>query len=335
MSYNTVIEQGSFISNGENTTIQIRSDFDWIKVYNYTKIGSTLADVGVEFYWQDGMPQGGGIATIKQGSIANDPLTVAQFPANQGFFKIDTSSSQPGPKVAVSAVTNATRPVLSTANTGALSAGSVVRLFGFSAGKQNLNGYDFAIDTVNVNTNFRIAAALEQAPGATAATGSYRQIYFNPQFYPAFRYICNMQSVGVNTVVTVTVPSNYVEGQSVTFNIPDVAYGMVEMNGLVGTVIAVDDAIGTQTITVNIDSSAFTPFVFPTALQWNTPMSKAMVVPNGEDSAYALAHGYNFLSDATVDIGFIGATLVAGVASPAGEADDVIYWIAGKSFSNT
>jgi hypothetical protein len=108
---------------------------------------------------------------------------------------------------------------------------------------------------------------------------------------------------------------------------------MVELNGLSGTVVAVNDTLATQTVTVDIDTTTFTPFVFPTAVQWANPLSKAMVIPQGMDTAQALAQSANILSDATTNEGFIGVTLVAGAESPAGQANDVIYWVAGKSFS--
>jgi hypothetical protein len=56
-----------------------------------------------------------------------------------------------------------------------------------------------------------------------------------------------------------------------------------------------------------------------------------MVIPIGEDTATAIAQSQNILSDATTNQGYIGVILAAGVASPAGQANDVIYWQAGTA----
>ena len=65
------------------------------------------------------------------------------------------------------------------------------------------------------------------------------------------------------------------------------------------------------------------------------PFSQAQVVPFGEDTGYALTQSVNILGDATVNQSIVGVQLAAGALSPAGQNGDVIYWIAGKSFSNS
>ncbi len=68
---NTIIQQGRFTSNGSNQTIQIRSDLDWMKVYNYTVASNNQTTaVGVEYYWQRGMAAGTGIEYKKSNAAA-------------------------------------------------------------------------------------------------------------------------------------------------------------------------------------------------------------------------------------------------------------------------
>jgi hypothetical protein len=43
----------------------------------------------------------------------------------------------------------------------------------------------------------------------------------------------------------------------------------------------------------------------------------------------------NSVVDATVNRAFLGMRLAAGITSPAGTAEQVIFWRAGKSFSTT
>lgn len=335
MSYNTVIQQGSFTADGNAKTLQIRSDFDWIRVYNETALAQGAADLGAEFYFQRGMTNGRGVVYTKLGTVANDPLTIGQIAAASGFTLIDSSGNPLGAAVAITGSTNVVRPIVTTTITG-LAAGDIVRLSGVT-GQENLSGYDFAIDTVGGGT-FRIASALATAPGAAGTAGNYRLINFNPLFYPRHRFIVNITQAA-NAVVTVSVPSGYKVGQEVRVIVPQTSqagvsdYGMVEIDGLVGRITAVDDTLATQTVTLDIDSSAFTAFTFPTAAKAAQPLSKAMLVPVGIDTGYAIAQSQNILSDATDNEGFIGVKLAAGNSSPAGNNADVIYWVAGKSFS--
>lgn len=342
----TIIQQGRFTSTGNAEQLQIRSDFDWIRTYNETAIIQNAADLGVEFYFQRGMTNGRGLFYSKLGAVANDPVTVGQIAASSGFTLLDTSGNPLLTAVAITAATNLVRPVVSTADTAGLAAGDVVRLTGVT-GAESLSGYDFTIDTIVAGVSFRIAGALATAPGAAGTAGAYRKISFDPLYFPRHRFIANIVTTGLGTptapVITLTVRSGYAVGQQVRFIIPadqvanTAVYGMTELDGLVGTITAVDDAIATQSITVNIDTTGFTAFTFPDAAQAATPISKAMVVPIGMDTAQAITSSVNVLSDATDNEGFIGVELAAGNDSPAGTvaAPDIIYWVAGKSFSVT
>ena len=53
----------------------------------------------------------------------------------------------------------------------------------------------------------------------------------------------------------------------------------------------------------------------------------------GEDTATALLAGVDILSDATLNTGYLGMLLTGGINNPGGAASDVVYWVAGKSFS--
>jgi len=337
MSYGTIIQQGRFTADGSSKNLSIRSDFDWIKVYNETAIIQAVANLGAEFYFQRGMTNGRGMVNTKLGAVANDPMSLGQIAASSGFTLLDTSGNPLSASVAITAATDVVRPIVSTGSTAGVVAGSIVRLSSMT-GQEDLSGYDFAVDTIVTDTSFRLAAALATAPGAAATAGNYRVVNFDPLFYPRHRFITNITQAA-NAVVTVSVPSGYKVGQEVRVVVPTTSqagtsdFGMVEINGLVGTVTAVDDTLATQTVTLDIDSSAFTAFTFPTAAKAAVALSKAMLVPVGIDTATAIAQSQDLLSDATDNQGLIGVKLAAGNLAPAGNANDVIYWVAGKSFS--
>jgi len=330
---NTIISQGSFISTGNAQVLSIPSGFSWMQVENETAADQDTADLSFLFLFQvsSNTCSGNTLVFTKLGTQANDPVTVDVAPAALGITPFTSGGPRIGNRVATTNGTNAVQPVYTTATTAGLSEGSIVRLTN-QDGQLNMCGYDWAIDTVVADTSFRIAATLANTPGNAAGNGFYRIVPFNPLFYPPYRYICDAQSVGATTVLRLTVPSNYLVGQEVRVLMPD-AFGMTQINELVGTVLAVDDTLGNQTITLNIDSSSFDAFDFPQTFTQGIA-SRAMVVPVGIDTATALGLGVNVLVDSVTNNGFIGATLAAGTTSPAGQDGDVIKWIAGTSYSN-
>jgi hypothetical protein len=312
----TGTNQGKFTSTGASQTLNIRSGVDWIKVLNYTD--------NTQYFWQVGMAAGVGKITAANG-------TTASLGAGLGFYPIDTSLNVPGASVVLTAISAAAIPVVSTGNTGGLANGDIVRLYNVTNGVQ-LNSIDFTIGAVNANVSFTLAY-MSQIVAANA--GTFRRIPYNPIFYPRNRYIVSI-SQAVEAVVVLTVTHGYKVGQVVSFVVPSVggsaaSYGMTEINGLQGTILAIDTA--TNSITVDIDTTAFTAFAFPTTAQAAAGFTQAQVVPVGMNTAEGLDSGVDILSDATINTGLIGIQLVGGANSPAGAVNDVIYWTSGNSFS--
>lgn len=323
MAFNTAILQGRFTADGNAKTLPIRSDVDWMEVVNYTVADddTQTTAVGVGYYWQRGMAADTGIEYKKSNAANAAQLTTAL--ASGGFTLVNSSDNPVGNAVAVSSTTNATQPVVATGDTSGLVAGDVVRLVNItSAG--NLGGIDFQIDTVVANTSFRIANALANAPGA-GTTGFYRKIKYDPIYYPRRRFVANI-TAAASAVVTTTVDHGFTVGQDMVFKVP-AEFGMVQMDGLRGTITAVT----ASTFTVDIDSSTFTAYEFP--LNADVPFTPAQVIPFGEDVAQARSSSVNELEDATDNVAYLGMILAAGANSPAGQNGDVVYWRAGKSFS--
>jgi hypothetical protein len=189
-------------------------------------------------------------------------------------------------------------------------------------GAQQLGGIDF---TVGNNTLTSTTFSLDyMAQIVAGTTGSWRKIPFQPQFYPRKRTITAITQA-TSAVITMSVTHGFTAGQAVRLKVPS-AYGMTEMDNLIGNITAVSTA--NNTITVDIDSSSFTAFSFP--LTAAVPFTFAEVIPVGETANGTYA---NNLDDATDNVSLIGMKLAAGADSPAGSSSDVIYWRAGKSFS--
>lgn len=386
----TILSQGTFTANLVNATatitaanptiIQIPSGADWVKVYNYTQTGTVgtatatfqgvaNASVGNYFYWQRGMAPGTGIVYYKGAANA---IQDADTLVSGGFTLYDpsgqTNGALPllGASIATTASTNATRPVVSTANTAGVSVGSVVRLS--ATAQTDINGIDFVVGAVTANVSFTLMTAtnaLATAPGAIGGAGFYRLVNYSPLFYPRARVITNITQA-VNANVSTSIAHGLTPGQEIRFNIPAVS-GMTQLNpdplnnyyptnssvpAIIQTVV--DD----YNFTININTTAYNAFTYPTIAQ--QPSSFPEVSPFGEDTATALASPLNqvptiagqqifntntgILADSTVNTGFLGMILGSGgngvqlttpIIGPAGTTTssvaDTIYWVAGKS----
>ena len=314
----TIIQQGTFTQPAIATDkiLEIRSDVDWIRVLNLTQADAANMNSGYEFYWQRGMP----LATpgvVYYHPAADQTCAVNALTAATGFTLVDSSLQTISAGVAYTAVSGATPPVVSAA-TAILNNGNVVRMIN-GVGSQQLSGMDFTIGNINPGVTFELSyGPTIVAAAASGANAVYRRIYYDPVYYPPYRFITNITRA-VQAVVTLSVTHGYTVGEVVGFRVP-ASYGMVEMNNLRGTVTAIN--LVTNTITVDIDSSAFTAFAFP--LTGAQPFSHAVVVPVGEMNNL-------ILSTATRNTTYIGIALPMGALAPAGVANDVIFWVAGKS----
>lgn len=359
----TILSQGSFVAPSTivNQYIQIPSGVDWMRVLNYTnagKVGSTTG-LGVNYYWQRGMAAGTGYVNYYGNASAvmsGDTLVSGGFTLYDPSGQTAGAAPLLGNAVATSASTNATRPVVSTSDTTGIAVGTVVRMS--NTAQTDVNGVDMVVGAVSPGSSFTLLTAsnpLANVPGAIGGAGFYRIVNYPSLFYPRRRFVTKITNATTPTVST-SVAHGLTPGQEVRFTIPTLATGsagMIQLDGVSATILSVTDDYN---FVINVDTSAFNTFVWPTISQ--QPSSFPIVVPFGEDTATALvATGSQvptvggvkingtqtgILADATVNTGFLGMVLgtggvgtVAGslaISGPAGTtAGDVIYWVAGKS----
>jgi hypothetical protein len=378
----TILSQGIITSQGANAgantvvagtplIVQIPSNADFMWVRNYTQtgnIGTPTPNVGLNFYWQRGMPLGGGL--VYYGANGVDTLS-ADTLATGGFTLYDPSGqsgayaqANVGPAVATTATTNATRPVVSTANTAGIAVGTTVRLS--NTAQTDVNGIDMVVSAVTANTSFTLLtanSALATAPGAIGGAGFYRIVNSTSQFYPRKRYVTNITQAA-NAQVSTSVAHGMTPGQAIRFLIPNVS-GMTQLNSTsanysqYSTILTVIDD---YTFTIDTNTTNFTAFTWPTIAQ--APCSFPEMTPLGENTAVSLVTNANqvpsiggiqipntntgILADSTVDTFYLGMILGAGglgtklgaaIIGPSGAVTntagvlsfDTLYWVAGKS----
>lgn len=326
---NDIIQQGYFTSTGVNYTVKMLSDMDWMRVVNFTQSATNNNGYGTEYFWQRGM----GTSGILYYRPAADQTLASEVAAGM-FTAVNTGNQTLGATIATTAGTDATRPLYSTGDTAGISAGAVVRIN--ATAQTDINSLDFTVDTVTANTSFRLANTVATTPGAIAGVGTWRLVAHNLEEYkiikPSARVIANITQAA-SAVVTTLVDHGLSVGQRVKFSIPHVVYGMTQLDGLNGIVTAVSAAgAWPQTFTVNIDTTAFTAFAFPTIANMAAygAFTNAQVFPMGQGTTGT--YNYTF-EDAITNQAFIGMILTAGTTGPAGNTGDVVYWTAGKSFN--
>jgi len=349
MAYDTIIEQGRFVSTGADVTLNLRQGVDWIRVYNTTALAQGAADLAYEFYWQRGMATTGqlGLFWTKLGAVASDPVTIGQFAAGAGFVLVDSSLVVPGIANALTAITAANPPVVTTA-VALPGVGSIVRFEDLNNQPQ-IAGIDFTVTAAGGGTFTVGNINLTNSTASTA--GFWRVIPFDAMFYPRKRYITWVEN-SVNPKVYMSVTHGFTVGQKVRLVFPGgpaVWENYAALDGLQATIIAINVARAgneptnggvANNIQLDIDTSTFGVWnvfgaanneAYPASIA--VPFSPAQIVPIGEDTGFALTAGVDILADSTRNTAITGITLVGGAAGPAGAAADIIYWVAGKSFA--
>lgn len=315
---------GTFVSDGTAKTLPIRCDLDHIETINLTQMATTQATGrGVKFEYFRGMAADSAVE-YKKANAANT-LTGVQVTSG-GFTLVDTSGSALGAALAVTGVSQANPAVVTLASTAGLSAGDTVRIYGTTSMLQ-IAGMDFTIATLVANTSFTLAYLDSSGFAAAATAGNVRKMQYDRIYYPRRRFVTSITRAS-SAVITLSVTHGLTVGQRVVMKVPS-QFGMTQMDGLRGQITAINTT--TNTVTVNIDSSAFSTFAFPTS--GSVPFTFAQLVPFG-DAPLTVANlpgDQSVLDGATENQAILGVRLAAGADSPAGSTSDVIYWKAVKA----
>ncbi len=314
---------GTFLSDGLARTISLPSGYDQIELVNITDIGDAGATTQVmRAKGYSSLPAGSAYLNLKTNGAAT--LAIESMITTAGFtFLQDSGNQAPGAAVAVTAITAASPGVISSASTAVV--GDVVRVYG-TTGMLQVAGWDFTVTAVNpgvTQTSQNLIAAGFAAP---ATAGFIRIIPFSPRFYPVNRRITAI-TAGSPTVIALNVTHGFTVGQRVRVKMPAI-YGMTQIDGLIGTVTAIGTAIGgcTNTISLDIDSTAFTAFAFPTSAQAAVGVDVPEIIPIGEG---AVSPYGNLNDDATRNVSLTGVIIGTGVQTTA----KVYQWIARRGQS--
>jgi hypothetical protein len=319
---------GSFTSDGATKNISLPSGYDSFEMLNITDIGSAESATPVmRAQGTSSMSAGSAYYNLKTSGAATNALELST--TSGGFtFVTDSASTAIGASVALNSteINRANPAVADTATTtGLVDSVSVVRLFN-TTGMLQVSGMDFTVGTIVASTSFQLKYLNNSGFAADATSGQYRIINADPRFYPRNRYITAITAAS-SAVITLSVTHGYTVGQAVRIIVPD-AFGMTQIDGLLGTITAISTA--NNTITVDINSTGFTAFAFPTSATAATGVTFAQVVPVGEAAINSSSQAYgNLLDDATDNTSYTGISIGTTVQT----TGKVYQWFARKGVS--
>ena len=319
---------GSFTSDGAVENISLPSGYDSFEMINITDLGSAAANTNVmKARGTSLMPAGYGLYSPKTSGAAT--LALETMATSGGFtFVSDSAGLSNGASTALNGteINQANPAVANTATTTNLvDSVSVVRLYN-TTGMLQVAGMDFTVGTIVGSTSFQLKYLDSSGFAAACTSGQFRIINASSRYYPKNRYITAITAAS-SAVITMSVTHGFTVGQLVRIIVPD-AFGMTEIDGQLGTVTAISTA--NNTITVNIDSSGYTAFAFPTSAIAATGVSFAQVVPVGEAAVNSVSQPYgNLLDDATDNQSFTGVSIGTTVQT----TGKVYQWFATKGVS--
>lgn len=320
----TLLDQGIFTSDGTSKKINLPGDCDYFTTRNMTQLATTQSTGrGVKFEWYPNLSDDNG---IKYGKEDSDDILNLDLVTSGGFTFRRT---RPLPEAAVTGTAiTAADPAVVTATAHGYSVGDRVRLYN-TTGMLQIAGMDFTVTAVPTANSFTLGY-LDASGFAAAATAlTARRIPDLAEVEPSAHYITEITQAA-SAVVTFSVTHGYKVGDLLYFRIP-ASMGMVELDRQVGKVTAINTT--TNTVTVDIDTQAYTAFAFPASGADDRRF--ALAGPAGKRGLYddIFSSTKSLLDLNPFHTGQFRPymLLAAGAQSPAGSANDVIVWQAWKA----
>ncbi len=272
----TQITSGAF-KNVASTPyfLPLPNHVSFFKLKNLTMSGVTALGVSgsltsariVRAYWNPYMTAG--TAEIEENGTVSGilaPLNVG-YAAINGFTIFNAANPPfPGPAIVINSFTPGTTTQWTTNTAHGFVVGDIVRVTNVTSAPQ-FGGLAMTVTAVGSTTTF---TTLLDSTAATTSVGVVRKIGNNnlpmrSLYFPENRVIAKITNANP-MVITTLVAQNYAVGDVVTFDISSV-WGIPQLtNSITGlpfqaTVSAVNNAIGTQTVTfANVDSTNFGVF---------------------------------------------------------------------------
>lgn len=270
---------------------------DWVFVKDTTNWGaqSTAANP-IYSEWFSNMAQGTYLALGQPSSTGAGVTTYASQGTSGGFTFINQANPPTFTKVAITAV-NGTTFVVSTGSTAGLNVGDTVRLINVVGGQQISGSNLYQITAISTNSSITLGYAASAVTAglvvANSTTGFYQKVYPS-QFLPNTLPVAYITQAA-QAVVYFFRQNSYTPGELVDFQIPT-PYGMTQLSNLTAKggsgpftsnpsgaarVLSVTNTTTVSSITIDVDTTGFTAFQYPTSAAFAGGASPAVCMPAG------------------------------------------------------
>lgn len=289
--YNKIAE-GYFTSTGAAKFINLPFIPDQFEIWNKTKWATATANL-VRYGTSFAEDTAGTMYTLTaNGASASDAnVTIT----SGGLSFITASTYQYGPTFTISGIVAATGIVTTTAPHG-YAVGDTVFLYG-TTGMLQIAGTATTITAVGTTTTFTLGNIPTSGFAANATAGFCKKILY-PDLYIPFGVPISGITTGTTTVITTAINHSFVVGQEVFFVIPTTTFtnttpvwGTTQLDSaavLAATGIpqqAYVTAVTATTITVNVNSTGFGAFTYPTSAQAALGVTYPQVLAVGDQNS--------------------------------------------------
>ena len=216
--------------------------------------------------------------------------------SSNGFSFINAGTYQYGPTLTITGIVAATGIVTTSGNHN-LSIGDAVLIYG-TTGMLQIAGTMTSVTAVGSPTTFTIGNIPTAGFAANATAGFAKKVLY-PDLYIPYGSIITAISTGATTTITTSLNHNFVVGQEVFFVVPNA--GVTNTNPVWGTTQL--DTLGyltangvpqqayvtvvpnTHQITVNVNSTGYGAFTYPTSAQAALGITFPQVLAIGDQNS--------------------------------------------------
>lgn len=275
-----MIGGGTYTVTGSAVEVELQSmnPPDFIVTKAITGWGEANQAQSIEWWWERSMAQYTAKG-LQQSSDATNPALTSKFLSTLGISHYDSTNPPTFAPLATTNIAGNTGTfVVTMANTGTISVGDYVRLYS-TTGELQIAGYTFQVTAVTTNTSITLGYMASSGITFAAAATAGQVLKFIPnKFYPRWSYIANITKAS-QAVVYFTAKNDYTPGEIVSFRVPS-EFGMDEINNQTARVLSVTNSSTVSSITIDLDTSGFTTFAFPTSVVAAAGVDPAVVVPS-------------------------------------------------------
>lgn len=272
----------ALIASGVEVQCQSQSPPDFIIAKAITGWGESGDAQAIEWWWEKSMAQQSakGILQASEASTPQLPAMSAYTIASSGISTYNTYNPPTFAALANTTITGTAGTFIVTmANTGSIAVGDYVRLYN-ETGMQQFSGYTFQVTAVTTNTSITLGyVASSGITTAANATAGFVQKVIPNRFYPKEKRIVNVTQA-TQAVVYFGQKNDFTPGEQVSFRIPSSEWGMTQLNNVKARVLSVTNSATVSSITLDLDTSGYSAFTFPTSAQAVAGISPAVAIPS-------------------------------------------------------